>query len=268
MLRGPAHVSKLRARRRLRAVFLLGAFFGLLLLCLGGSLWLSYAPQLEVREIQVRGHSTLAEEDMRAFAENLAEEKYWGLLPKRNVFLYPKRTLEERLLSSFPKLLSVEVSLEDFHRLSIVVEERTPLALWCGHSKEERGECLFLDREGYTYAPAPEFSGVVFVRYFGALKGEVGTQFLTEREFRSVAALVAELGSHGEPSDVEITTDGDAQVSFIEGFKVFFALKDRSEDILERFRLVLEAEPLKGGGLEKISYVDLRFGDRVVYTFK
>lgn len=269
MFRGPAHVSKLRTRRRNRRLVLalIVGFCGII--SVAGLAGLSYLPQISIQHIEIQGISTIPEEDVRGSIERVLDETYAFIFPKRNIFLYPKRELERQLLSSYPKLLSADLSLKEFNSILLQAEERSPLALWCGKSRGEKEPCYFLDKDGFIYAPAPEFSGTVFVRYFGSAPEEpLGAQFGTGDSFRSLSALVSELGSRGEPSDVEVTEEGDAQVYFLEGFSLLLALEDKPESILERLALVLESDPLKGTDLGTLAYIDLRFGDRVVYKFK
>lgn len=263
-----AHPSRLREKRRRERLFYAGlSLFGFVfvLACLVA---LSYVPQITIREIDVRGLSTIPEEDVRAAIERKLSEKYLFIVPKRNIFIYPKEEIEGALIEAFPKILSASVEFKGFNRISLAVAERSPAALWCGESREQAEACFFLDKEGYLYTEAPEFSGTVFVRYFGAGAGRVGSQFMTPQTFRSLSALAAELGKNiGDLESVEVAK-GDAELHFLNGFMLKLALKDKPESVIERLSLALESDALKGKDLSALSYIDLRFGDRVVYRFK
>lgn len=265
-MRSAAFPSKLRARRRRERVVYASLSAVGLLIVLSALAALAYLPQVTIAELNVKGLSTIPEEEVRAAIERELSRKYLFLLPKRNIFLYPRGGIERALLSSFPKLLSARVSFADFDRLEITVEERSPLAVWCTSQDDE---CYFLDRDGFIYAKAPEFSGTVFIKYKGPVEGgPVGGHYLQTQAFRSLSALVTELGKQvGEP--VRVSVEGsDADIRFLRGFSLFLSLEDKPEDSIERLMLALSAQPLKGRDLSSLSYIDLRFGDRVVYKFK
>jgi len=264
---GAIHTSKLRAKRKRARVVTLVLSLVVLLCLVGGLVGLSYIPQITIHTVDVHGLSTIPEEEARAVIEEILQDTYFFLFPKRNIFVYPQHELEKTLLSLFPKLKSAHAVFEDFTRISLSFEERSPAALWCGVEKGE-DPCYFLDKDGFLYAHAPEFSGTVFVRYYGEGGGEVGTSFMTPQSFRSLSAFVTELGGMaGEPGRVEVAS-GDAEIFFLDGFSVRVALKDKPEKLVERLALALESAPLKGKDLGTLSYIDLRFGERVVYKFK
>ena len=259
-----AYPSKLRARRRRERILRVSLLALGLAVVLGSLVALAYLPRVTITTIDLEGLSTIPQEEVRAAVERELSQRYFFLLPKRNIFLYPRAGIERALLAAYPKLRTATVSFTDFNRIRVTVEERSPFALWC-----EEDRCSFLDRDGFLYAKAPEFSGTVFIKYYGVADGgPVGGRYLTPHIFRSLSALVTELGGRlGEPVSVSVAGE-DVEVRFLDGFSLFLSLADKPEDSLERLTLALSAEPLKGKELARLSYIDLRFGDRVVYKFK
>jgi cell division septal protein FtsQ len=103
-----------------------------LLAVVGGLVWLAHASFVTIRTISVRGLQTLSSTTVIAFADARLGGSYAFVLPKRNIFLYPKAEIRNALLTQFPILKNVDVHAQNFQALEIAVVERQPRALWCG----------------------------------------------------------------------------------------------------------------------------------------
>ncbi len=260
--------SRLRARKRRRRVRI-GLFFGVLLLLLFGALvGVSYIPALQVREVVVSGTKTLASSTVQAFVQERLLGSYGYILPKSNIFLYPKQGISMQLLKAYPVLASADVHAGDFHTVVANVVERSPRALWC----ENKEQCFFIDENGVVYGAAPTFSEPVYYRYFGTTTGSVlPKQYLTAEQFQALMALCDALVPkvpNTTIESVEVDANGDVQVQFTNNFVLRFALADAGGDIFERFSLALTSEPMKSHQLSELEYLDLRFGDKLYYKLR
>ncbi len=267
--------SKIRARRKKRRIRL--AIVGVAALCMlfAGAAGASWLPAVRISEIKIQGLQIDSEDAVRSFVQDQLKGTLFGIFPKSSVFLYPKEEIIQKLEAQFPALHSVRVRVNlpaNFNSITISVAEREPRALWCGAGLEE--PCGFVDMGGVVYARAPEFSDAVYVKYFGAVagmeaEGAYPKQFLTASHFKSLSALVLELGKVVGPIDrVSVDAKGDARLSFSNGFDLLFPAEGNGGDIFERFTLAREAEPFKGRALSDFLYLDLRFGDKLYYKLK
>ena len=263
-------VSKLKARRRRRRVVLLVVACFLFILLVGGLVGLSWLPMFRIHTVEVTGASSVGSSVIESMVEERLLGTYWGVFPRSNIFFYPKSTIEKELLASFPVFNSVEVRRSNLETINVTVVERTTTALWCGESVVAASACFLLDDNGVAYAPAADFSGRVYLSYYGPVSGTNVKQFITHEEFQALSALVPALekAAPGETlSRVEVE-GADVHITFESGFTLMYSLEDNSADVLERFSLAIKTEPFTKHTLSDFEYLDLRFGDKLYYKLR
>ncbi len=266
--------SKIRQRRKQRRIRIALFGFASFIFLAGAVVGASWLGAVRISEVRVEGVALASKEDVASFVRTELEGRTLLVFPKNSVFLYPQDELVEKLQAAFPALHSVRIRAQvpsSFHTLVVSVAERTPHALWCGTT--EPADCSFVDNGGVVYAAAPQFSDAVYVRYVGKTEAlEDGTypaQFTTPGQFASLSALVTALQGDVGPIDVVSVEDTeDVIVAFLNGFSLFFSLKDDGGDVFERFTIARGTEPLKGRSLSDFQYLDLRFGDKLYYKLK
>jgi len=265
-------IKQRRKQRRTRIAIVSGVAFVFLLAALVGVTWV---PALRASEVRVQGVSVASANAVKAFVKEELTGRVLVVFPKNSIFLYPKERITEKLRLEFPALHSAQLRIQvpsSFHTLVVTVDERKPVALWCGNAVEE--PCAFIDETGAVYTLAPEFSDAVYVRYYGEVVGlekkdTLPKQFLSSTYFRSLSALIATLQKEVGPIDrVTVKENEDARVSFGNGFAMLFVVTDDGADILERFMLARDAAPFAERPLSDFEYLDLRFGDKLYYKLK
>ncbi len=263
--------SRLKARRRRRRN-LVAALWAVCAVGLLGSLaGLAHLPHWRVAKVEVAGVEGTEAKAVEEMVQAALEGRYFLMLPRDNVLIYPQADITAELLKEFPTFASVQVRAKDLRTLGVEIVKRTPKAVWCGVQIAAPAPCLLLDVQGAAYEPAAEFAGPVYTTYYGALaEGAAPQHYLSEEEFRSLAALVGALEEEqkGRIVSVEVDGAGDVSARFADGFELKFVLGDGSGDVFERFVLALSAEPFKDRLLTDFEYLDLRFGDRLYYKLK
>lgn len=262
--------SKLRARRRKRAVFLYCFAAALFFPLAGGLVWFSWQPFVRIQAIRVVGAQTIATSTLGEFVHQRLLGEYFGVLPKDNVFLYPKGRIESALRSAYPIFEDAAVHADTFSSLSVVVSERRPRALWCGASFNAAQKCLFMDAGGAAYGAAPEFSGAPYTRYYGALTSDtLPAQFISSDAARPLFALMdAIVNKAGEVRSVDVNENRDVVARFESGFTLTYSLADDTAKIFQHFSLALKSAPFSAHPLSDFEYLDLRFGDKLYYKLK
>ena len=264
--------SGLRARRRRRRMFVAVGAWAACVAVIAGIIALSHAPFLRITTIEISGGKTVAAEALESTVRELLSGSYFYLVPRNNIFLYPKEDLGAALVKAYPTLREVSVHAQNFTTVALEAQDREPRALWCGENFERTEQCVLLDEEGTAYALAPDFSENPYVHYYGPLAGgDLPGAFLTPERFRALSALVDALAQAQHALTVEgVAVDevGDARLRFANGFALLFALADDGGDVFERFSLALTAEPFKERTLDDFEYLDLRFGDKLYYKAK
>jgi len=263
--------SKLRARRRRRRWAAAALWVVLILLFVGGVVGLTHLPHLRVVAVEAEGvEGTEAALVRQEVFEHLAG-RYFYLVPRDNIILYPHADIVAGLLKQFPTFATVEVKAKTLRSLNIVVTKRSPEALWCGAARATPTPCFILDEQGVAYEAAADFGGAVYTIYYGELaKSALPRQFITEETSRALMALTEAFEEQQDMRVVSVEVDSvnDVYLHFVNGFELIFALGNSGGDIYERFVLALTAEPFVEHSITDFEYLDLRFGDRLYYKLK
>jgi len=279
--------KKTRERRRTLALRALVAVV-IIIVAIGGFSWASHWSEITIQDIRILGSLAFTDEDIREYIEGEITGRYWGMLSRANVFLYPKWGIESGLLNAFPKLSNVDVSFHDFQSITTYIEERKPHYLWCGEELPEENDavlrqCYFLDLNGIIFTQAPYFSGNVYFEFYGSVLGQsvreeniheppLGFSFLPEEEFRRVIAFRNSLASFNIQAQKFIARDeGDYEFVIENGAKILFNKEQDFDVLLNNLDAALETEELNEEDLtgedSSLEYLDLRFNNRVFYKF-
>lgn len=266
----PSRRPTLRVRRRRTRAIALLVFLALVALGAYGVSYASYLPQLSIERIEVSGTSEVQPEAVTTFVESHLESHSFSFISPRNIFLYPRRTIETALREYFPHIESAKISRESLLATAVVVsvKERKPFARWC----ETTDSCYAIDSGGFIFAPASTtLSGFETAYLFeGALpeaSSPVGQTYLPAR-FSGMIALLERLGQAGFSSR-RISLDGeqDFTVGLADRFQLRVTFGSDVSAIVKNLELILDSETLRGKEGE-LEYIDLRFGNRVYYKLR
>ncbi|MDE2071181.1 MAG: hypothetical protein KGI70_00400 [Patescibacteria group bacterium] len=264
--------SGLRIRRRRRRAWALAGVALVLIGLVTGAAAFSHAPFLRITRIEIVGAQTVASSTIMDTVQQQLSGSYFFIFARDNIFLYPKRGIDNALLFLYPQLKSVDVHAGDFNSIAVSVVERAPKALWCG-SGPGVGACSYVDEDGVVYAQAPDFNMPLYVEYLGVATGtpvsDSALQFLTSEQFHSLAALIDALTTpENQVHTVTVDDVGDVRAYFQNNFILIFSLGDEGGDIYERYKLALQSDPFKNHTIADFEYLDLRFGDKLYYKLK
>lgn len=272
MVRSILPDSKLRARRRRRQIILACLSGALLILLFVGSVFLSRAAFLRITDVRISGALALNEAMLASTTREHLAGTYLFLFPKNNILLYPKESIREALVTTYPTIRTIDVRAENLHTVGITIVERNPRALWCGADVFASSTCFLLDESGLAYAEGNTVPEYTFVSYYGALgSGTLPRQYMTPQLFYSLAALVDSLAKRQTPDTVEsvyVNEEHDVRVKFSTGFELIFSANDDSGDVYDRFGLALQTEVFAGRPVADFLYLDLRHGDHLYYKLK
>lgn len=250
-------------------------------LCAGAFVWLVIyipsLPALQIKNIIVRGNKVLTEADIKQKAEEELSGKYFHVFPERNVFLYPQKTVEENLITAFPRVASLSANLDAERILTISLIEREPSSLWCGREITEvqaDDACAYLDNQGFVFAKAPHFSGNTYFEFYG--KGllpdgdPVGHNFLSPVSYRHILKVKEGLESfHVHPEKIFVAEDGGAFFTEAGGYGIRFNVDQDVSTLESNIQAVFHSSSWSntaaGGSLE---YLDFRFGNKVYYKYR
>lgn len=256
---------RLRVRKRKRRAIALVVF--LLVVCTI-VLAFGYGSRLQrfqVSDISIAGISRIPEGDIRSSIEHVMSEEWFSLFSKRNIFIYPREYIEETLYQDFPRIKYVQISRASLMAqvLGVTVRERESFAVWCG-----QGSCFFMDDEGFVFAEGNDvLSGYLFRGGLLPDTPPVGQIFLQGR-FDAMRVFLDMLASEGfPPREIAIENDKDFSVTLEPGFTALFSFEGANQSAVRNLRTALGSEALQGKR-EALLFVDVRFDNKVYYTFK
>jgi hypothetical protein len=166
--RGSDRLAVRRRLRRRRIRIALGILF--LLVCTG----IVY----ELRQSTVRISDVLilgADQSFAKIARSAMQGSYLGIIPRDSIFFFPASRIRADIVAEHPDIAAVSISRDGFSSISIKVDNRVPIARWCGSSptstqpenspgeevmQTTSGDCYLFDASGFVYATATRMRDV------------------------------------------------------------------------------------------------------------
>jgi len=272
-----------RRVRRIRLVIFLAILFG-------GMIWglsyLSKAERVTINNVVVTGNQIIYQDDIKNIVMNNISGKYLYLFSKSNSFIYPHKKIYNKLLLEFPRIESLSIKIDNLKTLHVEITERAGSYLYCGEKipevKNEIGEnCYFINDNGLILDKAPYFSGNVYFKYYTKMVDEkdnpVGKQITSVEEFHRVMRFVNRTTSLGlKPIYIIIGQDGidHLYLDYSEGStipEIIFKNDSDFELLQDNLSAAMGKEEFAGEIKSKYNtllYIDLRFGNKVLYKFK
>ncbi len=267
-IRTPEFDKKKKREFHIKAI--LWTIFVLFLLAL--PIYLARTKHFQITNIEIAGNNvTKNEEIQKIIADDLTGSYAW-IFPHSNAALYPRSKVTNDLLAAVPRLSGVSVSLSDPHSLSVHIEERQPYALYCmdySHPDSPTG-CYFLDASGYAFSEAPAFSGGVYdVFASDPVKDPIlRSQYLEPETFAPLHAFIESLGEFGVYPKVFLVKGDEYHLILSSGAHIMIKKDADLEAVRSNLESFLKNPKFDSSTLDRFSYIDLRFGNKIFYRFK
>lgn len=284
MLRNNSIIRSSKLRRRRRKIFAIKTVLVFLLLIVFVFFFsrLSGIPSIQITDVEVLGNLSVSKDEMTSLIKTETVENYYMLFSKNNLFLFPRKTIEEKILNDFKKIEKVQVKFRGFNTVILSIVERKPDFLWCAdgdidenHKDDNSSGCYFLDKEGMVFSGAPNFSGNAFMRYYGLLDNvePIGKVYMPAATFKEITSFVNSLKNLGLVATLfRAESENDYEIYLENGSRIIFDNRQPFDKTLDNLRSILTEIGLgKNLGTKnpiKLNYVDLRFGDKVFYKMK
>lgn len=261
--------TPLRVRRRRARFAVIAGLLVLAGLIAYGVHYVSYLPRLNVGLINITGTESLDSSLVQSYIDSQLHDGSYHFLSRSNIFLYPKRVIEQGIVASFPRVKSARLSRERLSQtLNVAIEERKAFARWCA----SQDDCYALDEAGYIFAAESASSTTDFVEpytFTGDLTGEpIGQTFIPGHMPGLLALLrIIQQQSGFLPAGIAIESVQDITIHFAQGFDLKASFGQDAAALARNLQLVLSSQALSGKQ-DQLEYIDLRFGNRVYYKLK
>lgn len=255
--------TRLRDRRRRQRILLacicLLSAAGLV----GGIGGVSHLEELAIREVQISGAAAIQPEALTASVHESLSDGRFHLFSRENMFLYPKRAIENTLAAQFPRIKDVALSRPSLLAQAVVVtvEERTAYAKWCADI------CYVMDSAGFVFAEAAAEATEIGYQFRGGLATDrtpIGQWFLRGR-LPQIVGFLEQLGAAGLPAiSLTVDTEKDFTVTLESGVQLYVSFDASMDTTMRNLRTTIETDSLQDR-MSSLQYIDLRFGNRVYY---
>ncbi len=272
-----------RRIRRLRLSILLSILF---LFTIGALSYFSAHPKVSINKIIITGNNIIEESELRYNIDQNLSGRYIKLFSKSNFLIYPQKKIYNNLLTDFPRIENIVVKMNGAHTLNVEIKERSGSYLYCGISvpedKLEIGEnCYFINDDGYIFDKAPYFSGDVYFKYYMDIGvnnlNPIKTQIMPEDKFHNIIRFVDSISSLGfNPSYLVISSENIYSLYLRSANenstpKIIFKEDNDLITIFDNLSTAMKEKEFANEINSKystLSYIDLRFKNKVLYRFE
>lgn len=221
-----------------------------------------------IKQINVSGQASVSDEQVLNVVNKDLAGRYFYLFARNNYLIFPRFQIKSHLLQEFKIFKEVEVSWSDWGAIDIKVSERKPHSVWCGADPvDTKAECYFIDRTGYIFNQAPIFSGDIFVRNYRALDNSspIGQYFLNSDLYFTLYRLIDVLTKNNLAVQRVSFDNFDFKFYLATGPTIIFNQKNNLDATFSNLITAINSGDLDlVNNAEKINYIDLRFGDKIV----
>lgn len=254
-----------KKRRKAKTVKMV--ILGILCLCfLIGIVFVLRMSTFTISEIQVKGLQSANTQDVINEVDSQVGGNYALILPKKNIFFYPKDKIKTDLLNKFSTFANVDINTIDTNKLEIAITEKNAEAVSCktdvSITADTFSDCFFIDsgaKAFQTVSGEPDQSLTRYVDYNVNSTSSV----LTVDVIKQLKKISENLVSKNLVVQY---------VKIIDSRNVEFQIKDNGkimvslpvvDDFLSILDTALNTKMLSSG--VRFDYVDARFGNKVFF---
>ncbi len=247
--------------KRLRLEIILITFG--ILASVAGLSYLSNRPGILISEIIVEGNNYLSADAVRAQVAQSIDGKVLALFPKNNVLLLGPSNLEKILENKYPSIRNVEVAILSLNSVKVKVEERVPVYEYC------TDVCFLADKDTYLFRLSSDLGlddliNIVLEDASILALNPISTLILESDRASNITQILAGIKQIGIVADtITIMPALDVRIHSKEGWYLLYNQETDVEKVMRNLRVALESSNIPEN--EKLSYIDLRFGNKVFY---
>ena len=278
-----ALIKRNRRAKRLRLMILSTILFIAIVI---GLSYFSSSPKITIDKIDITGNRIIDGSKLESSIKEKLAGKYLGLFFRSNFLIYPQSKIYKSLIKEFPRIEKLSVVRKGFNTIKIEITERAGSYLYCGltipTNKEDIGEnCYFINNDGYIFDKAPYFSGDIYFKYYTKIIGDssnpLRSQVFEPDRFHELARFidgVTELGF--KPVHLVLSSDKIyslylKSVNNKPNPKIIFKQENDLTTILDNFSTAMGEKEFANeinSKYDTLSYIDLRFKNKVLYKFQ
>lgn len=229
---------------------------------------LFFSPLFRITNIEIRGLGRLPQSAILQRVLEQQNKNIYIFLNQKNLLSFDKKSAELDLQTNF-NFSKITIRKKIFHKLLIEIEERPYAFIWQEKDQQGTVQNYYSDSKGFIIRDSQV--NQEDLKKFPIIENQT-PESLIENDYLEIDpdylnfifSLRNEADKNSETLinkfiiSQEINT---IKISFQNGLLAFFNVKDDITKQLEKF-LVVKREKIKDN-IDKVNYVDLRYGDKV-----
>lgn len=265
--------DRFTTRRRLRRRRVFAGFIMLAILIVGGILYVLRQDAVRITSVQIYG----ADQSLSEIALTSMQGSYFGIIPKDSTFFYPGSRIRSDIIALHPDIAAVSIFRSGLSGLSIRINNRVPIARWCGlsptpaevatSSASAHGSveyCYVFDASGFIFAPyATSTETINAARLYASLSGDtlepLRATVVHANDLPPVFDFARLLGTFGSPVTSIVLRGDEVDAHLKSGTRITYVLGNE-QNAFTALKSAQQNMNLADGSVE---YVDLRFSGKV-----
>lgn len=230
-----------------------------------------FSEYLKITKINISGTEKLEDLEIQQALDARFEGKFLEIIPKNNFLFFSSKRVENILTDKFKKIRTANVAKKFPNTISILIDERKALLVWCAGEK-----CFLIDENGVAYNSAdfnsPEISqnNLIKIEDASGQNISMGEKIINSSYEQYVIAIKDELNKFDFEAEGYYTPSRVAEeidVRTKQETEIYLSTQFPLESAMRTLRIVLEKE-ISRDKKENLAYIDLRSENKVFYKFK
>ena len=257
--RGSNRLAERRRQSRRRGWIAFGVILAILL---GALLWILQQGAVRISKVQVFG----GDESLSLYATSAMQGNYFGIIPRDSIVFFPEDSIRSNIVAAHPEIAAVSLFRKGMDGLTIKIDNRTPVARWCGLSPTEGVEayCYFFDVKGYIFATAATTtptlnSFVVYAPLVNDTLEPLRATLVHAADLPSVFDFARQLSTFGSSVSSIVFIADEVSLHLVSGTRIAYVVGNEQN----AFTALVSAKANLNLADGSIEYVDLRFDGKV-----
>ena len=234
---------------------------------------LFFSDLLDITKMEIVGLDKLEDASIREQVKNELTGKYFNLIKKNNLILFPEKKINKELQEKFKRIRKIAIKKKFAHEIIIEIDEINFKMLLCNLE-----QCVVLDEKGSAYM-ANNFSQEELmednlITVIDSSNAQINSESNPlEADFQE---FILQLNDYitGETEiklknqyETPSKMSGDLKVETEEGWKIYFSESVGIEKEILMLKMILEHK-IEKEQQKDLEYIDLRIPNKVFYKFK
>jgi cell division septal protein FtsQ len=233
-----------------------------------------FSPFLQTEKINISGTNTINSSDIKKEVDLVLGEKYFSILPKNNLLLFPVNIAKQNILNKFKKISSIDIVKKFPNSIDIKIIERKSLLIWCS-----RENCFLVDEKGYAYLPADFESEDVKQNNLLKITDESGRKVelnskIIQDEY--IGFILESKNILKQEADIEIDDNylipsplaDEFSVKTNNGTLLKISTQIPLQKVLKNMQIFFQKKESPVTSLDQLEYIDLRNEYKIFYKIK